>query len=78
MHDGISVQHEVFYPTLAGVSVKSYLDRFGKQKHTGTDVINGKLATGVKVDATWRQVIQDSCLQQAYEIAKLCDNYKIR
>jgi len=78
LHDGISVKHEVFYPTLAGVAIKSYLDRFGKLKHTGTDVVDGKLATGQEFTAQWRQVIQDAQQAQAYEIAKLCDHYKTR
>ncbi len=70
---------EEFYPTLAGKPIKSYLDRFGRQVHTVIKVIDGRICpTGQFITAPWRQEIENTQLEQAYEIAKLCDHYKTR
>lgn len=77
--DGMTLHYEVIYPTLAGKTIKSYLDRFGKRCHSGKEIVNGKILPTMQ-DATpeWRQMITDTQLEEAYEIAKLCDHYKTR
>ena len=77
--NGMTMHYETTYPTLAGKIIRSYKDRFGRSHNTGSDIVNGKiLSTMQEVNVQWRQLIQDSQLEQAFKIAQLCDHYKTR
>lgn len=77
--DGTTLHYEVMCLTLAGKTIKSYLNRFGKHCQPGVEIVDGKILPTMQ-DATseWRQMINDSQLESAYKIAKLCDHYKAR
>ena len=77
--DGVALHYEVTYPTVAGKTIKSYLDRFVKCCHTGAEIVNGKISSTMQpANVVWREIIREGQQEQAYEIARLCDHYKTR
>lgn len=66
-------------PTLAGRPIHTYLDKFGKEQSTSIRIVNGKfVATDMPVTDKWIAFMKETQLERAYNIAKLCDNYKAR
>lgn len=77
--DNAQLKYMDVLPTLAGKPIYTYLDKFGREQSASIRTENDKfVATGMPVTDEWIAFMKETQLKKAYEIAKLCDNYKIR